>query len=107
MIHEILHYQTAAGKDVFNEWFETIQDLKMKNRIEARLDRVRGGNFGDYKLVATGIWEMRFHFGPGYRIYFGLDGPVFVILLCGGDKSTQEYDIYRARNYWQDYLRRK
>jgi putative addiction module killer protein len=107
MIREILHYQTAAGKDLFDEWFIGLSDLKMINRIEARLDRLKVGNFGDVKLVATGVWELRFHFGPGYRVYFGLDGQALVILLCGGDKSTQDRDIRRAQEYWFDYLRRK
>lgn len=107
MIHEILHYQTVDGKDVFNEWFEGLRDLKTKNRIQARLERLNAGNFGDIKLVATGIWELRMHFGPGYRIYCGLGGQVFVVLLCGGDKSTQGRDIDHVRDYWQDYLRRK
>jgi putative addiction module killer protein len=107
MIREILHYQTVAGKDLFDEWFAGLLDLKTISRIEARLDRLKAGHLGDVKLVATGVWELRFHFGPGYRIYFGLDGPELVILLCGGDKSTQERDIKRARECWTDYLRRK
>ncbi len=106
MIREILHYQTASGRDIFNEWFVSIRDLKTQNRIETRLDRLSAGHFGDFKLVATGIWELRLHFGPGYRIYFGLEGQRFVILLCGGDKSTQERDICRALAYWRDFLRR-
>lgn len=107
MIREILHYQTISGKDVFGEWFDGLFDLRVMNRIQARLDRLKTGHFGDVKLVATGIWELRFHFGPGYRIYFGLDGQAFVILLCGGDKSNQDHDIKIARGYWADYLRRK
>lgn len=106
MIREILHYQTATGKDLFAGWFDGLLDLKTINRIETRLDRLRAGNFGDVKLVATGVWEIRFHFGSGYRVYFGLDGQMLVILLCGGDKSTQERDIKIARKCWTDYLRR-
>ena len=107
MIREILHYQTAHGKDLFAKWFEGLRDARSRNRIKARLDRLLTGNFGDSKLVATGVWELRFHFGPGYRVYFGLDGSVLVILPCGGDKSTQESDVRRARGCWIDYLRRK
>ncbi len=106
MIREILHYQTVHEKDLFAEWFDGLRDLKTINRIEARLERLRAGHFGDVKLVATGVWELRFHFGPGYRVYFGLDGDALVILLCGGDKSSQDNDIKRAREYWADYLRR-
>ncbi len=107
MIREILRYQLPDGKQPFTEWLYSFTDKKVRSRIRARLDRVMIGNFGDTKLVDTGIWEMRFHFGPGHRIYFGIDGNVLVILLCGGDKSTQDSDIKRAREYWADYLRRK
>ena len=107
MIREILRYQLPDGKQPFTEWMYSLTDKKIRSRVRARLDRVMTGNFGDIKLVATGIWEMRFHFGPGYRAYFGLDGTVLVILLCGGDKSTQDSDIKRARECWADYMRRK
>jgi putative addiction module killer protein len=107
MIREIFHYQTADSKDPFADWFRGLRDSQARYRIRARLDRALTGNFGDTKLVETGVWELRFHFGPGYRIYFGLDGNVLVILLCGGDKSTQDGDIKRAREYWTDYMRRK
>ncbi|MFA7254565.1 MAG: type II toxin-antitoxin system RelE/ParE family toxin [Candidatus Omnitrophota bacterium] len=107
MIREILHYQLPEGREPFSEWQHSLKDKRTRARILARLERVIAGNFGDMKLVHTGIWELRFHFGPGYRIYFGLDGTVLVILLCGGDKSTQDSDIKRAREYWADYMRRK
>jgi putative addiction module killer protein len=107
MIREILHYQTADERDIFAEWFRGLNDSRVRYRIRARLDRLLTGQFGDTKLVATGVWELRLHFGPGYRVYFGLDGPVLVILLCGGDKSTQDRDIRRACGYWIDYQRRK
>lgn len=107
MIREILFYQTAEGRKPCEEWLENLRDVRARVRIKARLDRVLNGNFGDIQLVGTGVWEIRFHFGPGYRIYFGLNGDILVILLCGGDKSTQEGDIGRACTYWADYLRRK
>lgn len=107
MIREILLYQTGDSRRPFEEWLDNFKDIRTKNRIKARLDRLVTGNFGDTKLVETGVWELRYHFGPGYRIYFGLDGDVLVILLCGGDKSTQERNIRCAREYWVDYLRRK
>lgn len=107
MIREILVYQTLEGRRPFEEWFGELKDVKARVRIKAKIDRVIGGNFGDVKLVETGVWEFRLHFGPGYRVYFGLDGNVLVILLCGGDKSTQDGDIRRARGFWMDYLRRK
>jgi putative addiction module killer protein len=105
MIREILHYHRPDGRQPFSEWLFSLRDKRIRSRIVARLDRLLTGNFGDTKLVGTGIWELRFHFGPGYRAYFGLDGLTLVILLCGGDKSSQEGDIKRAKEYWQDYIR--
>ena len=84
-----------------------MKDKTVQARILTRLERLLSGNFGDTKLVGTGIWELRFHFGPGYRVYFGLDGITLVILLCGGDKSSQDRDIRHAQEHWKDYLNRR
>ena len=65
------------------------------------------GNYGDCKPAGAGIFELRLHLGPGYRIYFGQEKQTLVILLMGGDKQTQERDILKAQEYWKDYLRRK
>jgi len=64
------------------------------------------GNYGDYKPLGDGICELKFDFGPGYRIYFAEDGDVIVILLCGGDKNSQVQDIKTAKMYWQELLER-
>jgi putative addiction module killer protein len=72
--------------------------------VRARLNRIRLGNFGDCKSVGGGVVELRIDFGPGYRVYFGRDGRLVVVLLCGGDKRTQARDILRAREYWKEYL---
>ncbi len=69
-----------------------------------RLFRVANGNYGDDKSLKDGVYELRFTFGPGYRVYFGEDGPYLVVLLCGGDKSSQEKDIETAKAYWEAYL---
>ena len=68
-----------------------------------RLDRLEGGNFGDCQSVGSGVFELRLHFGPGYRVYFGEVDRTIVLLLCGGDKSTQTRDIQRAKTYWLEY----
>jgi putative addiction module killer protein len=107
MINEILQYQALSGKKPFGEWLLSLNDRNVLARILTRLDRLQLGHFGDAKKISAGVWELRFFFGPGYRIYFGLDGRSIVILLCGGDKSSQAGDIRRAQEYWQDYLRRK
>ena len=79
------------------------RDQKTQERIQARLDRLVGGNFGDCESIGQGIFEIRLHFGAGYRIYFGEADNTIVLLLCGGDKSSQNRDIERAKAYWQEY----
>jgi len=80
----------------FKEWLLSLRDAKAKARIAARISRAENGNLGDSKSVGEGVSEMRIDYGPGYRVYYRLRGNVLVILLCGGDKSTQRSDIRRA-----------
>ena len=96
-------YETTRGKCPFREWFDGIEDRKTQAAIDARLLRLQRGNLGDCKAIGGGVWELRVHFGSGYRIYFGQDGATLVVLLCGGRKRSQKRDIERARNYWRDY----
>ena len=100
---EIQYYQTSDGQRPFIEWLESIRNVNTQARIQARLERLEDGNFGDCQPVGDGVFELRIHFGPGYRIYFGQVGNTIVLLLCGGDKSSQTRDIERARIYWQEY----
>ena len=100
---EIRFFQTSNGHEPFNEWFRSIPDITTQNRIEARLTRITLGNFGDYRSVGKGVSELRLHFGAGYRIYFGEVDNKVVLLLCGGDKSSQRRDIQLAQTYWQEY----
>lgn len=83
--------------DVFNDWLDDLRDSKAKARIGARIDRLITGNPGDVKPVGEGISEMRIDYGPGYRVYFTQRGIVVAILLCGGDKRTQDADIAKAK----------
>ena len=99
---ELQIYQNPNGREPFTEWLES-RDQKTQERIQARLDRLVGGNFGDCKSVGQGIFEIRLHFGAGYRIYFGEADITIVLLLCGGDKSSQYRDIARAKAYWLEY----
>ena len=100
---EIQIFRDQNGREPFTEWFESIRDLKIINRIQNRLDRVESGNLGDYHFVGDGVFELRLQFGPGYRIYFGEVDNTIVLLLSGGDKSSQTRDIQRAKAYWQAY----
>jgi putative addiction module killer protein len=83
--------------EIFDEWLRNLRDRKGRARILARLESARLGNLGDVKAVGAGVREMRVHAGPGYRVYFAQRGRVLMLLLCGGDKSTQTRDIAKAR----------
>ena len=83
--------------EVFSKWLAGLRDTKGTARILARLDSVRLGNLSDSKSLGGGLHEMRIHAGPGYRLYFASRGEIVIILLCGGDKSSQQRDIARAR----------
>ena len=91
------------GRCPFDEWLESLRDRTYVRAIDGRLTRVRDGNFGDHKSVREGVFELRIPKGPGLRIYYGLDGDTLVILLGGGDKSTQEKDIRQAQELWRAY----
>ncbi len=100
---EIQYYRTSDGQRPFIEWLESIRNLNTQARIQARLERLEDGNFGDCQPVGEGVSELRLHFGAGYRIYFGQVDNTIVLLLCGGDKSSQTQDIRQAKIYWQEY----
>ncbi|WP_427313196.1 type II toxin-antitoxin system RelE/ParE family toxin [Cupriavidus sp. H39] len=82
----------------FDRWYSALRDNTARIRIQVRIDRMLNGSSGDVKALDGGISEMRVDHGPGYRIYFQKHGKLLVILLCGGDKSTQQADIDRARH---------
>ncbi len=83
--------------EVFDKWFASLKDRKAKARIQARIDIVEIGNFGDVSPVGEGVSELRIFYGPGYRVYFVKQNSVVVILLSGGDKSSQQTDIVKAK----------
>ena len=93
-----------TGTAPFETWLNGLKDVQGRAVVRKRLNRVRLGNLGDAKPVGNGVFELRIDFGPGYRVYFGEQNGVVVVLLCGGDKSTQPKDIQRAKEYWADYL---
>jgi putative addiction module killer protein len=100
---ELEKYLRPNGSCPFDEWLDSLRDKRAKARIQARLIRVRLGNFGDCKPVGGGVLELRIDFGPGYRVYLATVGIKLVILLCGGDKSSQSDDIRTAIEYLEDY----
>lgn len=82
---------------VFDRWLRKLRDKEGVQRINDRLDRVAQGNVGDAKSVGGGVSELRLSFGPGYRVYYTERGTTVIVLLCGGDKSSQDGDIKRAQ----------
>ena len=103
----VKYYQTRTGAQPFKEWRDHLSEQRTKSAIDARISRLRSGNFGKSEPIGEGASESKINLGPGYRIYYGVDG-ASVILLHGGDKSTQENDIELAKRFWNDYkVRRK
>jgi len=101
---EVLEYETEAGKCPFRDWLSSLKDIRGRALIRKRINRVRSGNLGNTRSVGSGVFELKIDFGPGYRVYYGEDGPTIVVLLCGGDKKSQNKDIDHAKAYWKDYL---
>jgi len=99
----VLIYENEVGKHPYIEWFSDLKDRQARAKIETRIARLEAGNFGDTKSVGDGVVELRIDYGPGYRLYIGRDGNTTVILLCGGDKATQDQDITLAQKYWKHY----
>lgn len=91
----------------FSDWLASLRDARAVGMVRARLNRMRLGNFGDCRPVGGGVEELRIDYGPGYRVYFGRQGPMAVLLLCGGHKGTQARDILTAQRYWKEYLNAK
>lgn len=96
------NYISPLRRDCFHDWIRSVGDGKARQAFRIRLNRVQEGNFGDCRPVGSGVYELRFDLGPGYRIYFGEDGDN-VILLGGGDKRTQDRDVKAAKERWREY----
>ena len=103
---EIRQYVDRLGRNPFERWFEKL-DSTIRARIAIVLTRLEGGNFSSSKGVGGGVKELRLDFGPGYRVYFGREGDMIVILLGGGTKKHQQAEIETARVLWQEYKQRK
>jgi len=103
MERTIVIYESNDGKCPFQSWIHGLRDIRGRATIRARLERVRLGNLGDCKSIGGGIFELRVQYGSGYRVYFGQDHLNLVVLLCGGDKSSQKRDILKARILWEEY----
>lgn len=83
--------------DNFRRWLTKLRDNEARRRIAVRISRLQAGNPGDVRPMGQGVSELRIDYGPGYRVYLTQRGPVLIVLLCGGDKSTQADDIVKAK----------
>lgn len=96
-------YKNKKGKEPLENWLESLKDHQTIFRIRDRVDRIAEFNFfGDYKQINQKIYELRFHFGPGYRIYFTYQSEEVIVILCGGDKSSQSVDITKAKQLLEE-----
>jgi putative addiction module killer protein len=107
-MYEIEEYVTETGESPFAEWLKGLQDKNAQSKILKRIDRAWLGNLGDWKSLenAKGVFEMREHYGAGYRIFFSFVGKKVILLLAGSDKREQDRAITRAKQYLEDYQRR-
>jgi putative addiction module killer protein/probable addiction module antidote protein len=97
-MYEIRHYLTADEKDVYLDWLRKQRDITARIAVDRRVNRVEQGNFGDHKFCRDGVWELRIDVGAGYRVYYAIAGKEIVLLLCGGDKRTQDADSTALAN---------
>ena len=100
---KIVFLRLDDGSSPFEEWLDDIKDSALVRAVDSRITRVRDGNFGDHSGVGEGVFELRIHTGPGLRVYYALDGDSLVVLLGGGDKSSQNKDIEEAKYLWRKY----
>lgn len=105
-MYELRHYCNPEGQDLFRRWLDGLHDRQAQARVAARLTRLNNGNFGDCKPVGEGVWEMRIDWGPGYRVYYAVEGKRVILLCEGGDKRTQKADIERAIYRWREWKSR-
>ena len=105
-MYELRHYVDLDGQDQFVQWLGKLKDRQARARVAVRLTRLENGNFGDCKPVGDGIWELRVDWGPGYRVYYAIEGKNVVLLCEGGDKRTQTADISRAIARWNEWQSR-
>ena len=100
---ELDYYIAPNGRAPYQEWYKSLNDSKTRQIILKRLARIRSGNFGTCELVGFGVFEFKIDYGPGFRIYFSKSGEKIILLLCGGNKSSQHKDIQMAHHYWGNY----
>ena len=104
---KVVIYRDESGDSPFRFWLSSLRDKLLVERISLRMFRIGEGNFGDHKYLQNGVWELRMTFGGGIRIYYGIHGNEVVLLLNGGDKSSQQRDIKKQVKLWQNFIKDK
>ena len=102
---KVVHYK-RNGKDIFQDWLDDLRDTQGRITIQKRIDRIETGNFGVHHSCRDDVWELVIDKGPGYRVYYSIVADVIVLLLCAGDKSSQQRDINKAIEYLLDFKKR-
>lgn len=103
MEYQIKIYETSTGKRPFDVWLQGLKDQKTQVAVDMRIERIKLGNFGLCKSLGDGVYELKIDFGPGYRVYFGKIGLRVILLLCAGNKQSQQKDIAKSKKYFQDF----
>ena len=101
-LFHVVHYR-ENNKDIFQNWLDSLKDFRGRNAVINAVDRMQDGNFGVHRFCRNEVWELVINTGPGYRVYYSMIGDLVVLLLCGGDKSTQQSDINKAVSYFRKY----
>lgn len=103
---ELRYYRNRHGQAPLTQWLDDLKDIRARTQIKVRLTRVEAGNLGDCKPLRDGVMELKIDYGAGYRVYLSRQGPILVLLLCGGVKADQSHDIDRAIEYLTDWKQR-
>lgn len=106
MRKELRYYRTKDGKEPFIEWLGSLKDVIGRAQVTNRLNRVALGNYGDCESVGEGVYELKIHHGPGYRVYFSKQEKTILLLLIGGSKRTQKADVKKAKQFWKEIRER-
>lgn len=102
-LRDIIYYTTESGKQPAREWLHSIKDKLTRAILYKRIKQAGYGQFGNHKNLGSGVYELKINFGSGYRIYYGLYNDEIILILIGGDKSSQTKDIKKAKNYWASW----
>ena len=102
-LRTIVVYKAANDTHPYFDWFDHLKDRQAKVAVAKRIDRLSLGLLGDHKALGDGLYELRIHVGPGYRVYFAQEDNAIILILAGGSKSSQSQDIQTAKDYHHDY----